>query len=149
MNRLPARTRFVLGQLIGKGPLRDARSAHELDQRLSALRGNWLGFVVPCGRRLPSASSLWISSWLASGWSAGLAEALGAFDRQRVTVRLGDSAEQTKELEYSDFEESWIKSELAFGRKDHVLTWSRRLRVDRFRARAHMRVSRLQEPGRS
>jgi hypothetical protein len=32
---------------------------------------------------------------------AGLAEALGAFDSHFVTVNLADSAEQTKELEFS------------------------------------------------
>ncbi len=75
---------------------------------------------------------------------AGLAEALGAFDSHFVTVNLADSAEQTKELEFSDFEETRIKSERAVGRKDHALTWSYRLRVDGFRATTHMWVSRLQ-----
>ncbi len=75
---------------------------------------------------------------------AGLAEALGAFDRHFATVNLRDSAELTKELESSDFEETRIKSECVLGRKDHVLTWSHRLRVDGFQTRAYMRVSGLQ-----
>jgi hypothetical protein len=65
-------------------------------------------------------------------------------DSHFVTVNLADSAEQTKELEFSDFEETRIKSERAVGRKDHAMTWSYRLRVDGFRATTHMWVSRLQ-----
>jgi hypothetical protein len=75
---------------------------------------------------------------------AGLAESSEAFDGHFVTAKLGRSAEQTKELEFSDFEETWVKSKRALGRKDHVLTWSYRLRVDGFRASANMRASRLQ-----
>jgi hypothetical protein len=95
VNRLPILTRFVLGQLIGKGPLRDALSAHELDHALSTLRGNWLGSVVLC--RAPVALGIialefFVVASLAVGgllFLAGLAEALGAFDQQRVTVRPG------------------------------------------------------------
>jgi hypothetical protein len=64
--------------------------------------------------------------------------------KRPLTVNLADSAEQTKELEFSDFEETRIKSECAVGRKDDALTWSYRLRVDGFRATTHVWVSRLQ-----
>jgi hypothetical protein len=95
VNRLPILTRFVLGQLIGKGPLRDARSANELHHEMSALRGNWLGSVVLC--RAPVALGIIALDFFVVAFRVvgglpllgGLAEALGAFDQQRVTVRPG------------------------------------------------------------
>ena len=64
-----------------------------------------------------------------------------------VTVNLADFAAQSKELESSDFEEIRVKSERALDRRDNVLTTSRRLRVDGFRARADMRASPVERLG--
>ena len=58
-----------------------------------------------------------------------------------VTVKLADFAAQSKELESSDFEEIRVKSETGLDRRESVLTTSRRLRVDGFRVRAHVRTS--------